>query len=236
MLGEPSPYDVLIFGYNAIAFSPTVRAALDAEPPRSPLVVLHQLRPDDYRFLTGRLQLTLRRAPGGHTEEAFVPYGRERDEILLNFPATPLQDASSLRARAINWFEFEPGSAWRIALEARVGARRLPVVVRTADTEPQRVVGLQPACCAPRTSGTRRCWRTSSLRRRRLARARGPGPRAGAARAGLRARGHHPQAAHPGCAGAACQGWAGPGPRPRGLAAARACGAWSCRRTGSTSC
>jgi hypothetical protein len=140
MLGEPSPYDVLIFGYNAIAFSATVRAALDAEPPRSPLVILHQLRPDDYRFLTGRLQLTLRRMPGGHTEEAFVPYGRERDEILLNFPATPLQDAGSLAARAINWFEFEPGSAWRVALEARVGARRLPVVVRTADTEPQRVV------------------------------------------------------------------------------------------------
>ena len=142
-LGGPSPYSATVLGYNSVAFAAGVRAQLDDEPPRGPLVVLHQRDTGCYGFLRDRLALRIQRVPPGLGDagQAWAPKERHAiDEILLRFPQRVLKGEESIEARAVNWFAFAPDSAWRVVLELRLGTRRLPVLIRTADVEEQRVI------------------------------------------------------------------------------------------------
>jgi hypothetical protein len=87
MLGQPSPFSALVFGYNAIAFADEVRTALHRNPPTVPLVFLHQLHPDCFESLRGRLRLKLEQDDRVDIDHASVPIERSADdEILLRFP------------------------------------------------------------------------------------------------------------------------------------------------------
>jgi hypothetical protein len=141
MLGQPSPFSALVLGYNAVSFTEDVRVALSESPPADPIVLLHQLRPNCYEFLRERLELRLEQDSRVDIDSARVPDERTPDdEVLLRFPRIAGAARGSIEAKAIRWFSFKPGSAWRVVLETRDDTPRLPVLVRTADVEQQRIV------------------------------------------------------------------------------------------------
>src|SRR5919107_2546237 len=149
-LSAPSPMDALVVGYNAVHLSPAVRETFDAAPPAVHLLVLHQLAPECLSFLRDELTIRARPMPGSRaTTGARLPEGRSLEhEMLLNWPApVPVDDRADTtlrRARALRYLDVEPGGAWRVVLEAqantRFGRRSLPVLVRTADFVPRRIV------------------------------------------------------------------------------------------------
>jgi hypothetical protein len=142
VLRAPGPIDTLIIGYNAIHLSPSVKAALNAEPPAANLVVLHQLATDSLSFMQGRRALELKPMSVDMTEDAYVPREVSPDlEPLLNWPARVFPgDRHQLTARAVRYLKLAPDSAWQVVLEARVRGDRLPVLVRSTDPWGQRIV------------------------------------------------------------------------------------------------
>ena len=134
-----SPTETVVFGFNAIHESVGVREALDAERPIANALILHQLGPDRLQFLRDDLAVELRRVPGSRGWETEAAHGLvTEDELLLNWPHAGVEVPTD--ADAINWLSFSPQSAWRVVLEVSNGSRRLPVLVRTGVTFPQRLV------------------------------------------------------------------------------------------------
>jgi hypothetical protein len=141
----PRAGGALVLGYNVLHFNDAIKSALAAQPPKTHLIVLHQMSLDSLAFLGDEFAIELRAVPGKASNHAWVPreraaaQSRPLQEPLLNWP-DPV-DELPLEARAVRWLDFEPGSAWRVVLEARRGNQRLPVLVRTAaDLHAQRVV------------------------------------------------------------------------------------------------
>jgi hypothetical protein len=142
-LDEERQFDALVVAFNALHQSGS--AARDAFDGRMPdnLLLLHQLDPACFRFLTGDLALTVEEQPGGDLHPVRPPAERDAaDEPLLNWPRAVPQpdDRTVLHGRAFRSFVPAEDSKWRIVLALERDGERFPVVMRTARVVRERVV------------------------------------------------------------------------------------------------
>jgi hypothetical protein len=132
-------FDVIVLGYNAILFTPELRAALRATAPSTPLLLMHQRDTECFDFLQRDLALELVKLGDGVTE-AVSPRERAPEfEPVLNWPNAA---TVPLAAKAIRGYAFSPSTAWRVVLEVQLAAQRLPAVIRTRADHPRRIVAL----------------------------------------------------------------------------------------------
>ena len=147
-LGAAAELDVIVLGYNAMLYTPELRAALEQAPPTAPILLLHQREQHCFGFLRDKLAVEIIELDP--VSAAVTP--RERSdafEPLLNWPHVQRPPDSRFAAKAIRALSFSPDGAWRVVMEAQQGAQRFPVLIRTRSDFSQRMVAcsllLRPA-------------------------------------------------------------------------------------------
>jgi hypothetical protein len=156
LVADPERFECVVVGYNAVHKSPGILRALRERPPRSGLLILHQLREDGFSFLTDDLALGARRLAEPAATVAMATGARRSDEILVSWPEkVPLDgpdgEATLANAKVYLGLKPAPGSEWRTVLEAPDRGRRVAALVRT-DTERWPPVAVCTVLLAPRHS------------------------------------------------------------------------------------
>lgn len=146
LLKSASQFSCVVIGFNVLR-SPVIRAALARESREGSfpagMLILHQGDAEAFACLHGELELDVDDLPLVRSKP-LVAAEREGDkEILLNWPQdllTPHRSGELLTSKASKYFRLGQGTAWRVVLEERSADQRLPVVVRTKASAPNRVV------------------------------------------------------------------------------------------------
>lgn len=143
LLKSASQFSCVVIGFNAILRSPVIRAALARESFPAGMIILHQGDAGSFDFLKGELKLDVDDLPLVRSKPLVAADRKGDTEILLNWPQdllTPHRRGELFTCKASKYFRLGQGTAWRAVLELRSGDQRLPVVVRTKASAPNRVV------------------------------------------------------------------------------------------------
>ena len=139
-LARADRFDCLILGYNAIHRSRALREALEASFPDTGVLVLHQMNVAAYDCLRDDLALTASPLEGDGFDVRLPQRVDGHLDVVLNWPAamgatvdgTWRLQAPSTAWEAIHGLDVPSEGAWRVVLEADMGGRRRPVLVRTS--------------------------------------------------------------------------------------------------------
>ncbi|MDQ3982717.1 MAG: hypothetical protein M3271_08575 [Actinomycetota bacterium] len=128
-------FDCLVLGFNVLYLTESLRQMLQARPPGTGLVILHQLRSEALAFLPEDLRVGVTEVDARH-DRVLTPLNRAAEnEILLSWPEEVAVDeidgATGLAGSAICYLDKTRPGRWRTVLEIEHEAKRMPVVVRT---------------------------------------------------------------------------------------------------------
>lgn len=132
LLDSSDRLDCVVVGYNAAHSSEEIRRALVERPPRTGLLVLHQLSVDALAFLAGEGGLSAETLGGPVAPVRSTPGREAHEEILLRWPRTVGLEGGVLPGSAAHLGVTPlPAGGWRTVLDVESGEGRAPVLVRT---------------------------------------------------------------------------------------------------------